>query len=208
MPALSRRHLVTSAAALPALAVPAVAIAAAAEPDPIFALIDQWKEAVAAEEAICDAQADAAKAFRDRHGSRRPSGFTRKLAEYFNRMGDELGDEPNPNCWLPTHKDITMLKSHRDFGRFVPFFHRTLNSQIDDYNANVAPFQEAIDRIGAMEAVFETVPTTLAGLRAKIDFAMSEKCVSECLTIGETDEPLRHFLDTLYESARLIAVQS
>jgi len=54
---LSRRSLVTSAAALPALAVPAVAVAAAnmptwrapmlseqsAEPDPIFAAIESYK---------------------------------------------------------------------------------------------------------------------------------------------------------------------
>jgi hypothetical protein len=39
MPTLSRRHLVTSAAALPALAVPAIANTLAHEPDPIFAVI-------------------------------------------------------------------------------------------------------------------------------------------------------------------------
>jgi hypothetical protein len=57
MSALSRRSLVTSAAALPALAVPAVAVAAAnmptwrapmlseqsAEPDPILAAIESYK---------------------------------------------------------------------------------------------------------------------------------------------------------------------
>jgi hypothetical protein len=40
---LSRRSLVTTAAALPALAVPAIAIAAAVAPDPIFAAIEEWK---------------------------------------------------------------------------------------------------------------------------------------------------------------------
>jgi hypothetical protein len=40
MSKLSRRSLVTGAAALPVLAVPAVAIAATAELDPIFALIE------------------------------------------------------------------------------------------------------------------------------------------------------------------------
>jgi hypothetical protein len=39
---LSRRLLVASAAALPALAVPAVAIAAIGEPDPIFAALKRW----------------------------------------------------------------------------------------------------------------------------------------------------------------------
>jgi hypothetical protein len=41
MPSLSRRHLVTSAAALPALAVPAGAYTLAHEPDPIFAAIEK-----------------------------------------------------------------------------------------------------------------------------------------------------------------------
>lgn len=41
---LSRRHLVTTVAALPALAVPAVAVAAA-EPDPIFAAIEEHRRA-------------------------------------------------------------------------------------------------------------------------------------------------------------------
>jgi hypothetical protein len=45
MSALSRRSLVTSAAALPALAVPAVAVAACAEPDPIYAAIEACLEA-------------------------------------------------------------------------------------------------------------------------------------------------------------------
>jgi hypothetical protein len=46
------------------------------------------------------------------------------------------------------------------------------------------------------------VPTTLAGIRAKIDFAMSAQYVTEYLTSTGTDEPLRDFLDTLYEAVR------
>lgn len=44
---LSRRSLVTSAAALPALAVPAV-VMASIEPDPIFAAIEAYREAAEA----------------------------------------------------------------------------------------------------------------------------------------------------------------
>ena len=39
---LSRRSLVASAVALPVLAVPVVAVAVSAEPDPIFAAIERW----------------------------------------------------------------------------------------------------------------------------------------------------------------------
>jgi hypothetical protein len=42
-----------------------------------------------------------------------------------------------------------------------------------------------------------------AGMRAKIDFAVSVDHVTELLMSG-TEEPLENFLDTLYETARLI----
>jgi hypothetical protein len=45
MSKLSRRSIVASAAALPALAVPAVAIATITEPDPVFAAIEAHRDA-------------------------------------------------------------------------------------------------------------------------------------------------------------------
>jgi hypothetical protein len=45
MSKFSRRSLVASAASLPALALPAVAVAASAEPDPIFAAIEKYQHA-------------------------------------------------------------------------------------------------------------------------------------------------------------------
>jgi hypothetical protein len=113
---------------------------------------------------------------------------------------------------MRTHEQITAHKKGR-FAEQVPFFHRELNDQTDDYDQNVAPVEEASERAThkrheAMVAVFETVPTTLAGMRAKIDFAMSVDHVTESLTDTETFEPLCSFLNTLYESARLLTVQS
>ena len=52
------------------------------------------------------------------------------------------------------------------------------------------------------------VPTTFAGMRAKIDFALSEDCVTELLIGDQEHEALGTFLETIYESARLTAVQS
>jgi hypothetical protein len=37
---------------------------------------------------------------------------------------------------------------------------------------------------------------------------MSEDFVTDCLVQTETSEPLQNFLQTLYESTRLLAVQS
>jgi uncharacterized protein (DUF1501 family) len=51
----------------------------------------------------------------------------------------------------------------------------------------------------------DTVPTTLAGMKAKIDFITQDEETSEYLTSPGTNEPLRDFLNTLYESARLLA---
>ena len=208
MPNLSRRSLVTSAAALPVLTVPAVAVAVSAEPDPIFAAIERWKEALAVENASYAARSAAQEAFRDRYGSLLPSGMPREMGEVFESQGDK-----NPYWSLSTHKQITAL-NHTDLGKLtdlrklVPFFHRTLNISTDDYDENVAPLEEASDqaastRIDAAYAVFDTVPTTLAGMRAKITWAMSVDHVTE-LFVG-THESLGNFLDTLYASARLIA---
>jgi hypothetical protein len=132
--------------------------------------------------------------------------FAKDLGETLEKAGDR-----NPYWSLRTHKQITALKSHAELGKAVSFFHRTLNIQTDDYEDNVAPVEEAANeaasnRIEAAYAVFDTVPTTLAGMRTKIDWAMSVDHVTGLLS--DTDECLGNFLDTLYESARLIAVQS
>jgi hypothetical protein len=55
---LSRRHLVTTAAALPALAVPALAGTLAREPDPVFAAIEKFSALDAAYYARCDYEDD------------------------------------------------------------------------------------------------------------------------------------------------------
>ena len=61
MSILSRRSLVTSAAALPALAVPAVAAAASSEPDPIFAAIEKERALNTAFLARCHYEDDLAE---------------------------------------------------------------------------------------------------------------------------------------------------
>ena len=58
MPNLSRRHLVTTAAALPALAMPAAAGTLAYEPDPIFAAIEKDRAADVAYYARSDYEND------------------------------------------------------------------------------------------------------------------------------------------------------
>jgi hypothetical protein len=68
--------------------------------------------------------------------------------------------------------------------------------------------QASSARIDITFAIFETVPTTLPGMRAKIDFAMSEHCVTELLVGDDDHETLGSFLETLYEAAARLVVQS
>ncbi len=60
------------------------------------------------------------------------------------------------------------------------------------------------DYTATRDVVLEMVPTTLVGIKAKISI-LTEDDLHECLTSTETIEPLMAFLNTLYESARLIA---
>ena len=57
-----------------------------------------------------------------------------------------------------------------------------------------------------MHTVFETTPTTLEGLRAKIDFAGSVDHITESLQQTHDPRRLKDFLETLYEcAAQLVA---
>jgi hypothetical protein len=200
---LSRRAVVAGAASVPALALPAVA-AAAGEPDPIFAAIERWKEASATERAGDDAEEKANDAFKVKYGGYSPSGLSKDDPEDKEQRMDRF--------WLGTHDRISSHKGRLP-ARVLAKLHRELNQQEADYKTSVLlvhdKSQEAFEaRWAAQQAVFDTVPTTLTGMQAKIDFAMSADYITESLTNTETNEPLQKFLDTLYEAARLMAVQS
>jgi hypothetical protein len=139
---LSRRSIVASAAALPSLTIPAVAIAAVAEPDPIYAAIGDFKKAHSIEEGAYQAI---------------------ELAVRDARSREERED-------------------------------------LED-----AAYDAASERIEAMYAVFETVPTTLAGMRAKIDFAGGVDHVTESLQQTHDPKRLKDFLETLYKCAERLA---
>jgi hypothetical protein len=125
------------------------------------------------------------------------------------RSSKETATETRIGCYERTNRS-PKLKSHPDWRPHVPFLHRTLNIQTEDYEKNVAPIEEAADtatdkRIEATYAVFDTVPTTLAGMRAKIDFAGSVDHITETLQQTHDPERLKDFLETLYECAARLA---
>jgi hypothetical protein len=66
-------------------------------------------------------------------------------------------------------------------------------------------YDAASDRIEAMHKVFEMTPITLAGMRAKIDFAGSAAHVTETLQQSRDPKRLKEFLETLYACTAGIA---
>jgi hypothetical protein len=126
---LSRHSLVIGEGALPAVAVPAVVVAA--KPDPIFAAIERWMRLLKIEEAAECAHEQARS--------------DRELLKAADKAGDE--------------------------------------------------------RYDAMWIVLETVPTTLAGMRAKIDFIIDDRIFEG---IKETDNGVQDAIETLYEAARRV----
>jgi hypothetical protein len=120
---LSRRLLVASAAALPALAVPAIAEQIQAPSnvtaDPIFAAIDRYDEAFALEDARYGAQAEAESLFHAKHDRLFPSGLTKRA------LG--LVRHTNP-YWYREHSQISELKGDLP-ADVIAEMHRELNSQ-------------------------------------------------------------------------------
>jgi hypothetical protein len=99
----------------------------------------------------------------------------------------------------------TISTFNRSFNRC-----RELNTQTEDEPAEKAAEEASDARCDAIYLVLKTVPTTLAGMRAKIDWAFSTGDVSEYLlnSQGEDDHTVQQFVETLFEAARLLAARS
>jgi hypothetical protein len=177
---LSRRFLVASAATLPALAVPAVATAVTAEPDPIYAAI---KACVAAERADAEAMEQfnlAEDRFKAKYGFTQPDAIDMeiraKIAERASEYPDLTKISEHPcTSHLMVDKFIDVLQVHSDKpgdGVHVRArLHEELDRQTEAYRQDVEPFKtamnDATDEFNeAIEVLLNTEPTTLAGLAA------------------------------------------
>ncbi len=76
----SRRAIVAGASSVPALALPAVAVAST-EPDPIFAAIERYRTAIAAHAQTFDATSDAQDVFKEKYGALYPDALPKKARE-------------------------------------------------------------------------------------------------------------------------------
>jgi hypothetical protein len=174
---LSRRSLVASAAALPALAVPVVAIASV-ESDPIYAAI---KAVVEAERADAEAieQLEAAKErFKDEYGSDEPDAFCREFRELLRKEGSEELErfsraECNSHETIDNLANVLVTEGTQDREGIRAYLHKELDQQTAAYNETVKPLDDAHDAAwerftGVAEEFLDTRPTTLAGLAAML----------------------------------------
>ena len=200
----SRRSLIAKAAVLPILAMPGAAVAGVAkavpENDPIFAALNAFDAACKVEEAGYEDREAAQKAFASRHGGIYPSGLSK------DAPGNEEGKMNR--YWLRDHSSICE-NAEKLTSTSTADLHRELNRQQADFEMTTQPALDAADaafekRMEAQNAVFEIVPTTLVGMRAKIEFAMRQDFVRDVL-MNSTNECLYDFLDTLYRSAAVIS---
>ncbi|PWT78128.1 MAG: hypothetical protein C5B58_15645 [Acidobacteria bacterium] len=177
-------------------------------PDPIFAAIERWKKLDAVHSAAIDAYSEAETVISDRHGASLPCGLVKELQEAFAKFGVD-------HAWTgcTTHKQIAATSRDSRLAKHRPFLHCVLNEQTADYERSVVPAEQAAsDACGAASnatcAVFKTVLTTFAG-RRRSTFAFSVCHVTDLLlNNGREDDVPRQFIETLYEAARLMAVQS
>jgi hypothetical protein len=198
MSELSRRSIVTGAAVLPALAVHAVVLSAAASPhgatigtapDPIFAAIEQYRKAW--EDTLGSAvheHSEAEKQWRDENGAIRPSLLlcTREKWETNAEAYFKERNEP-PMLWpFGEHKEIRFYsgngidqfcrdnREHRSLlrGRLAAIKrkHRTIFGPIE---ARVAAAHEAVN--AARWQLATTAPTTAAGVSALLRYVREQE---------------------------------
>jgi hypothetical protein len=184
-PQTSRRSLVISAAALPILAVPAVAIAGPApaipQTDPIFAAIQAYIEAERADAVALDRLNEAEERFEDEHGSPEPDAISKDLRQLW-RKHEGLEKLAEGECRSHEVVDRFMdslargQSAAKDFDEEKwadtrAYLHEELDRQTAAFNKTVIPMKEAAEAASqrfreATVTLIETEPTTLAGLAA------------------------------------------
>jgi hypothetical protein len=200
---LSRRHLVTSAVAVPALAMPAT-VALAREPDPIFAAIREYIAADKAYLEACSLYGDAEEAFRAEFGSLSPDGVSKEL-----RVGLATIAPALEGATLSSHKAIDEFVKGCNLDQDVAAgLHEELDFQRAAHRDRVIPKEEAQGRTcdnahEARERLIATQPTTLAGLAALLRVSLENDMMR--FTIDDDAEPLLKALST---AADALAVQS
>ena len=202
---LTRRALVASTAAVPAaaaLGLPAIALAAA-EPDPIFALVERLKEARAANDKACIATDEARDRFADKYGSEYPDAFSKELRAALLKEMPGTGlhkchskHEQIDNCRGIFPDDI------------LEMLHEELTHQTNAYEETVRPFEDMQEQAekaldDAIDAILRTPPTTMAGLAFVLACAGDESQITDFFDLHL--EYGQEFISTLATAAGKLA---
>jgi hypothetical protein len=234
MSKLSRRSLVAGAASLPALAA-GTAVAIEAEPDPAAARMigDTSRAACSARAQHIVTLLDDCyirEGWHETFDRERAARFLENVRTFDEHDGDDprfteilewTRDHGQSLDWLFQGDVRGMIAGHARNSAAAsqlaaepdPIFavidrHRAAT---DAFNAFDGPDDEpqniALEKAyhKARDLLFETVPTTLAGMKAKISYLMSDEWLADGLT---STLALREFLDSIYKSAFIIAAVS
>jgi hypothetical protein len=186
---LSRRSLVASAAAFPALAVPAFAFAASTEPDPIYAAIQECVEAERADAKAIFKLEEARERFKKKYGVDEPDGIPPDVRDKFERAD------------LPEVRRLIGIKveTHAQLDEFIwkclpsdvgpettSWLHDRLGEQITTFSQMVKPFEMAHNEAWArfdeaFQTMLSTVPTTPTGLAALLACLCENRALREIL---------------------------
>jgi hypothetical protein len=181
----SRRNVLTKAAALPILAMPAVTVAGVAEAspqsDPIFAAIQACIEAERADAAALDRLNEAEVRFEDEYGAPEPDAISKDLRQLWREQAD-LENLAEGKC--ASHEVVDRFMDSLARGQSAAkdfdeekwadtraYLHEELDRQTAAFNKTVIPMKEAAEAASqrfreATVTLIETEPTTLAGLAA------------------------------------------
>jgi hypothetical protein len=183
---LSRRSIVASAAALPALAVPAVAFAVTAQPDPIYAAIEACLMAERADTEMCERLEEARVSFEAKYGREAPDAICKELREGWSKIKG-LEDFSRGAC--DTHEAVnklvdSMARHDKDAEKVRTPFHEELDRQTVAFNETVKPLEDAKnDAYERFDSLFQTMldtrPTTLARLAALFACLDDNKMIRE-----------------------------
>jgi hypothetical protein len=136
--------------------------------DPIFKAIEEFKTAFAVVESSYKDKSDAEEGFLERHGTLSPDGISKELRDHWSKDGFAEFAKAR----APTHQSITKLKGEVP-PEVLAMFHRELNQQTADYEANVETRESAADdawnvMVEKRDIMFNTAPTTAGGFAALV----------------------------------------
>jgi uncharacterized protein with LGFP repeats len=206
MPNLSRRSFVSTAAVLPALAVPPAIAVASVGPDPIFAAIDTHQRAEHAHNEAAGRYFDAEEDFVNEFGASTPDAITKKQRAKLTDL-----DRYFATARLDTHERVTQLKTRAGFPMgMLGRLHRELNRQTAAFNQRVEPLRLATSVAGdqhiqATVKLMSTTPTTPAGLAALAKYLREKDDTQLDYYLDGEGSCLRHFLDLVGTSALAFA---